>query len=411
MRTSLRAVSLVVTVGTLVPAPSFAQTGDRKEERKPWVRFDHKQGFDVFGVSTTGNAAGDSANKRLTFAGDGSTNHTAVRIDNQLLSFALAPGKLTKSERTEQPVPSSEVVWTWNNVDVTENLTIVEGPPVDTPEGSKRFLNMVLVRYRFTNKDRRSHRVALRMQIDTLIGGNDGVPFTIPGKSGLVTTFADFRTPKDVPLFVQALERPNLKDPGTVMQANLKIGGGVEAPDRVSLTHWPGAIKNWEIPIAPLAGDSALVLYWFDKDVAAGKAREIGFEYGLGSVTSSGGRLGITLGGNFDVGGYFTVTALVTQPTPNQKLTLTLPAGLERLDGAATQPVPPSKMTSVVTWKVQINKAGEYELKVTSNDGLSQTKSLTIGQSPANKKMSFDLRDATRRTGLQGPPGPSVRGM
>ena len=61
--------------------------------------------------------------------------------------------------------------------------------------------------------------------IDTMIGDNDGVPFTVPGLPGLVTTFADFRQPKEIPDFIQALEVPNLRNPGTIAHMTLvKVG-------------------------------------------------------------------------------------------------------------------------------------------------------------------------------------------
>ncbi len=36
------------------------------------------------------------------------------------------------------------------------------------------------------------HKVGIRVMLDTYIGANDGVPFTIPGKKGFVDTRADF---------------------------------------------------------------------------------------------------------------------------------------------------------------------------------------------------------------------------
>ena len=44
-----------------------------------------------------------------------------------------------------------------------------------------------------------------------------------------------------------------------------------------------------------------------------GETREMGFAYGLGNVASTdpGGTLGITLGGSFEPGEAFTVTAYV----------------------------------------------------------------------------------------------------
>ena len=58
------------------------------------------------------------------------------------------------------------------------------------------------------NKDKAQHTVGIRVMIDTLIGANDGVPFLVPGLSGLVKDKRDFATPREVPDFIQALEKP-----------------------------------------------------------------------------------------------------------------------------------------------------------------------------------------------------------
>src|SRR5262249_54372297 len=154
--------------------------------------------------------------------------------------------------------------------------------------------------------------IGLRIQVDTMIGGNDGVPFTVPGLPGLVNNFADFPMAGPVPDFIQALERPDLQNPGTVAHMTLKLGGKYEPPGRVLLTHWPGFnYFNWEVPVNSMRDDSAVVLYWQDKPLAPGGKREFGFAYGLGSVASAEGvgKLGVTLGGSFEPGQNFTVTA------------------------------------------------------------------------------------------------------
>ncbi len=49
--------------------------------------------------------------------------------------------------------------------------------------------------------------------VDTQIGGNDGVPFTVPGL-GLIDTMKEFKTAEEVPDFLQALEKANLQARG-----------------------------------------------------------------------------------------------------------------------------------------------------------------------------------------------------
>src|SRR5262249_15944218 len=205
-----------------------------------------------------------------------------------------------------------------------------------------------LVRYQIENKDNKSHQAGLRFMLDTLIGlkddgvtPNDGVPFTVLGLNGLVDRLADFAPPAPVPDFVQVLEKPDLKKPGLIALLNFKVGGKVEAPTRVSLTRWPGVSLVWDVPLAPMGDDSAVAMYWNVRELKAGEKREVGFSYGLGSVSSASGRLGLSVGGEFSPGGELTVVALVSDPQKGEKVKLVLPEGFRLVEGQKdTQEVP-----------------------------------------------------------------------
>ena len=70
----------------------------------------------------------------------------------------------------------------------------------------------------------------------------------------------EFKTADAVPDFIQALEKEDLKDPGTVARVTLKVKG-LEAPSRVLLGAWPGPkihsrdklalghMTKWEVPL------------------------------------------------------------------------------------------------------------------------------------------------------------------
>ncbi len=356
----------------------------------------------TFGISGTATA-GATRPKQLTYSRIGDTNTTVVSVNGGNAEFGGTQGKWTRLNQplaniipTPGAIQATQSTWTWGPIAYHQVLEVVPGQPVTVGNVSRRQLDAVLVRWVIQNNDRTARSAGLRLQLDTLIGGNDGVPFTVPGYTGLVNTFADFRQAKDVPDFIQALERPNLKSPGTVAHLTLKVGPHIEPPSRASLTYWPGNSLAWDIPVRNLAGDSAVILYWPEKTLKAGATRTIGFSYGLGNV-SSNDKLGVTLGGSFEPGQNFTVTAYVENPIAGQTLKLDLPEGLSRSEGAETQSVALGNgKTSIVTWKVVVERTGEFRLKVNSSTGISQAKTISIARAaaPTGGKLALDLQGA-----------------
>ena len=110
-----------------------------------------------------------------------------------------------------------------NKILVTQTVELVPGD-------QSRVLDTCLVRYKIENQDTVPHKVGLRFMLDTYIGANDGVPYTIPGLSGLCDTSKDMPTEAPIPDFIQALERDDLKNPGTIAQLRLHMGGNYDRP-------------------------------------------------------------------------------------------------------------------------------------------------------------------------------------
>jgi hypothetical protein len=346
--------------------------------------------------------------KKLTFNEWGQSNSTLVKIDGQVLPYGKkAAGSWKESPKTinkRYGAVSKQSIWVAAAapIEVTQKVERIPGEPFEENGKYKRVLDTCLVRYEIYNADNKAHKVGLRFLLDTLIGDNDGVPFTVPGK-GLVQDMMEFSTPASVPDFIQALENPDLKNPGTVAQLNLRVGGKVEPPSRVLLTRWPGwvtekdtvvsrleKIFDWDAPLVSFQGptkessDSSVVMYWDEKELKPGETRVVGFSYGLGNVTTGTGALGLTVGGNFKPGGDLTITCYVNKPQPNQRVKLNLPSGFSLLDGAKAElDVPPLPQgvvgrASPVTWRVRAGSAGNYEIEVRTSNGDSQKRPITI---------------------------------
>ena len=343
-----------------------------------------------------------SRGKPLTYGRTGSTNSTLVKIDTVTDSFGGAWGDISNIS----PTKTGEYKYGWEikslwgekRVSVVQKVELIPGIPLPLKdgEGFMRWLDTCLVRYEITNNDSRAHTVSLKYLLDTKIGENDGVPFFVPGKTGMVTWHKDFDTANTVPDSFFALEKNDLKNPGTVMQVNLKVRGLIP-PSRVILTQWPGLNNNpgkvlydWETetPKKKTAkafnGDSSVVMYWENEKILPGKTRTLGFSFGLGHVASETGSLGVFVSGDTVKGGDINVLALVSSPKADQKVTLKLPSeGLEFAEfEEATQIVPKQNaqfgaQPVPVNWQLKATKVGTFDIEVTSGD-TTQKKTITI---------------------------------
>ncbi len=315
-----------------------------------------------FGVSVIKGRSGQSVKKLLTYAANGDTNSVMVRIDGKELEFGGGGGKWL-AQKEELPAAygggkATRSVWAVGDLHFVQIVRYYPSMhPIEVNGVLKRPLDNIRVHYQIENKGGKKdvHKVGMRFMLDTLIGSNDGVPFTVPGSPELVSTATDFTDPSQIPHFIQALERPDLDDPGTVAHLSLHVAR-FESPGRVSLTHWQGN-PPYQVPMADPTGDSAVVMYWAEKQLKPGSHRDLGFGYGLGDVAAGKEKsLGVTVGGAFEENTLFSVTAYVKNPAKGQSVELKLPDGLELAAGTAKVTVPhpaKGKQMSIVTWRAR----------------------------------------------------------
>lgn len=347
--------------------------------------------------------------KRLTFGRNGHTNSVIVKIDGKDRIFGNITNGRYKMPPKDVGLPKQngkicEFEFLPERIVVTQEVRVVPGEPVEvTPENFKRLLDTCLFHYKVENHDVRQHEVGLRYLLDTYIGSNDEVPFTLPNQPGLIDTSKELVGP-DVPDFMQVLETSDLKNPGLIAQLNLRLGK-YEPPGRVKLTAHPmvqlkdGLSKEtWEIPLASIKEfkDSCVVMYWDAASLGASQHRDLAFTYGLGSVSiGPSAKLGLTVGGAMLVNSDLTVVALVADPQPGQTVELQLPRELTITQGKAMQTVEPSTektkegkaRPSPVTWRVRATSEGQFPLVVESRiggaDPVTQQRRVTIQRAKA----------------------------
>lgn len=352
----------------------------------------------TFGLAVVEPANPKVIDKQLTFDLRGRTNSTVLQIDGQDRLF----GNPQSGKWEDRPKPqgryggrAATFIFTQEQILATQRVEIIPGESLEmTPGVFKRLLDTCLVRYTLKNRDNKTRKVGVRVLLDTLIGKNDGVPFTIPKSGKLISTHEDFqpsdpKNKKPIPDFLEVLEFESLRSPGTIAHLNFRISDKLEVPGRVSLTNWPGGdyLRKYEIPVTDIGTDSAVVMYWLPADLEPGKTRDLGFSYGLGNLSGQSDKIALTFGGSFVINGELSVVALIAEPDRGQKATIEFPTGAFTLiDSPATQAVPPvtektpdgRPRPSPVTWRLRCERDGQFTVTVKTSDGLEAMRKITV---------------------------------
>jgi hypothetical protein len=145
-----------------------------------------------------------------------------------------------------------------NNVRITQNLTL--------KALSTRNADTVEIKYTIENRDTVAHDAALRIQLDTLLGTNDGAPFRVFGL-GAVTTDTEFDNDPltavpGIPVFCHVFD--SLTNP-KVFSMITPIVSGYRVPDRMVLGYWPVSFNKWDYAIIPgrsFTSDSSAIFWW-----------------------------------------------------------------------------------------------------------------------------------------------------
>jgi hypothetical protein len=335
-------------------------------------------------------------NERLTISPQGG-HDMMLQIDGQICIIGQQNGKWQTQAKPLGKTPGGKqrvgVTSTWvtsQNVHVTQVIELI--PSKTPPKGStKRQMDVMLLKYTFENKDTKAHSVGLRNTIDIYLINNDGALFASPlTHPGVIVNGHEFKGDK-LPEYVQVIQNNNLQNPGYITHFSFKLGK-LEPPTRFVCTNLGACFQGgFDVPAQP-AGDSAVAIFFDPKPLQPGGKREMAYAYGIGVASNpeNEGRVNLELGGSFEPGHEFTITAYINDPLESQALTLELPAGLELIQGRVTQPVPPADDTgsSVVLWKARVAKLGSHTFKIRSSNGVEYKTKLTIEEAPKGTKTS-----------------------
>ncbi len=329
-----------------------------------------------FGLMTTigdpNNPKDD--NKPLTFRPEkstdlpnGSTNNTRISIDGKTPLYGGKDGTFIQPPKLTDSDSRMSAVWQFEKIVITQTVDVVLS-------ASTHRLDTFKITYTAENRDTLTHTVGARLMIDTLIGSNDGVPFVVPGRTGLITTPLDLRA-GEIPNFVQVYENADLANPGVTLQLTL-TGGDATPPDRFVIAPWCNENAGWDF-FAEEGGmanhtlhqcgdlgkgakddklDSAVGIFFDPKLLRAGETREWTTFYGLGAVKKETAASALSLAKPPDrvrVGEEFWIVALVQNPQAGQKVKLSLPPELQLTQNPVEQTITPGAPLTQVSWRVR----------------------------------------------------------
>ena len=361
-----------------------------------------------FSLRTTGGDPSNinDDNQRLLFGYDSPwSSFSTVRIDGS--DHIFGDSSCTFVENPTIGTDYISATCLYDTVQVTQNLTLVTNPQT-------RYEDIMEIRYMIKNTGQTSKSVGLRVQLDTMLAGNDGAPFQVPG-TGSITTEMEF-SGTSVPDYWLAFD--NLATPTVLSQGTLR-GGDATPPDRIVFAAW-GSIYStyWDysiLPGRPVTGDSAVGLYWNPEPLAPNGEVEYVTYYGLSSLSrdirppmslSVSGPLYLDIVNNQYSPNPFTVTAFVqntgTVIANDVATTITLPSELTLASGSPTQvfgTLNPGEIRSV-SWQVMAaDQATEVTLTYTISTiatGVSErtvTRSITLpALNPATPTLTSSLK-------------------
>jgi len=322
--------------------------------------------------------------KRLTYDERGRGDNIIVKIDGKQYFFGVSTTDCpNKVEILRKPRIGQINTKTFKdyNVEVRQHVELVPG--------STGSLDNCLVYYTILNNNKdRDCDVGLRVLMDTFIGANDGVPFTIPGRKGFLDTMKEL-TEKEIPDYIEMIEKPdNPKDLGTVARMGLRHiklpGIDLEPIDKMRICLYPGSQIKWDWAMEPMnknpkQKDSCVALYWVVQKMKAGDERRMGYTYGLSelSIGPSDAPIALSAPSSVQPGAEFVVTAYVWKSSKGQKVKLDLSSGLKLAKDESVEKTVEENGTHVqLSWRVLAGEAGEYP--VAAKMGSTMTKPLKV---------------------------------
>jgi hypothetical protein len=344
-------------------------------DSKPRVAVEFHKENDRFGINQVDPADPNNHSKwkRLTFREDGASNNTIIKINGTEHTFGFKTRSNVFLRPRLKALPKPYLGWSTamrfrdEEIQVTQSTQIIPGPTL--------LLDTVLIWYKVENYGKNKQKVGVRILLDTFIGQNDGVPFTVPGSSGFVRTKADYSGAR-IPDYVEAVEKPeNDRDPGTIVRLGLT---GVQwsdtiklvEPSRVRISRFPGEHIKWDWNAEDIGNDSSIAVFWDEEEIAPKGTRNFAITYGLGKLDIKD-QIALSVPEKAIPNGEFVVTAYIYNAHKGDKVRLQLPPGVILNSGTEQITLEENAKRTQVYWRVKAGSEGT----VTFHAVIGKTKS------------------------------------
>lgn len=244
--------------------------------------------FTIGNVAGNPNYSSDDDEKLLYGHPSPGTSETLISIDDDYEEYFAASSTTVSSGKSVSTMQINS-----KNILIIQTLSLISS-------GNASYDDTVQVNYRVVNRDNNSHRVGIRIMLDTMLASNDDAPFRITG-TGNVTS-AKVYSGSAVPASYQVYD--NLDYPTTLATGYLYRTND-RKPDLVQFCNW-GEIEssdwNHSVSDGDYLGDSAVGVYFNPVTVSAGDSTSVNTYYGVavGASISEAGH-GIGYSGNKDV--------------------------------------------------------------------------------------------------------------
>lgn len=221
-----------------------------------------------FNSGATGDITDDRFNLIFNWPSSPWSSFTSIWIDGTVYIFG-SEGEMIQPPTNIQSEGGRTInvcIWKYGDIYVTQTLEICFNP-FDNRDDNGGYI------YTVHNAGTIAHQVGVRVMIDTMVNGNDGIPFSITGQTGLITTEKELFN--EGSLFnsfswytLYSFETPQIGSQGDVQNKNYY---GVHhyvapLPDRFAFCAWRNIREtNWEYTIDPaksIVGDSAIAYWW-----------------------------------------------------------------------------------------------------------------------------------------------------